>query len=244
MTTYHVYDQLDRRVRTSNHMGETDRYTYDSRDNLVATSDGNGELQLSSDPWGVFPGVINDSGNRRRYEFNGADECTAEVVDMLVGGVPGATPMLDTSNAFNADGQIRVSYGFDLNGNLTSITDDNGNTTRFGFDPRDRRVTRTLADSSSYTFGYDRDNNLVSSSDPNGTSVTYTYDVDDRRTQVDVSRGAGVIGTTQQTFSYDGRGHVTRSTDDNGGSLLASKLFVYDSTGRAWRRRKAHSNAR
>ncbi len=212
-TTYYVYDQLDRIARVSDSLGQTYAYGYDSRGNQTTSSDANGPLMGVADPLGVFPGVINDAGNTRTNYYDGADRRVAEVTDLRVGGVGGAP--LDTSNLANSDGQITVSFGYDDNGNLTSITDDNTNDTQFGFDARDRRVSRTLANGAIYSFGYDRDSNLVSTGDPNGTTVAYSYDADNRRIQADVTRGAGVLGTTQQTWGYDGLGNMTRSTDDN-----------------------------
>jgi len=231
-TTYHVYDQLDRRVRTTNDLGETERWGFDSRDNLTAYSDANGELQAGVDPLGVYPGVINDPGNDRRYEYDGADRRTAEVTNLYVGGLPGPNPMLDTSNGFNPDGQIRVGFSFDLNGNLTGITDDNGRTTSFAFDGRDRRISRSMSDNATYTFTYDRDNNLTQTTDPNGTQVFYSYDLANRRTRTDVVRGFGVLGTTVETYSYDGLGNLARSSDDNGGVATTEMLRAYDSLDR------------
>jgi YD repeat-containing protein len=43
---------------------------------------------------------------------------------------------------------------------------------------------------------------------------TRTYDALDRATNDAIARATGVIGTTQQTFQYDGLGRMTRSTDN------------------------------
>jgi YD repeat-containing protein len=62
-TTTYVYDQLDRLVRATDNAGQTTRFHYDSRDNLVARSDPHSAL--TNDPLGLFLGQINTAGNTK-----------------------------------------------------------------------------------------------------------------------------------------------------------------------------------
>ena len=60
-----------------------------------------------------------------------------------------------------------------------------------------------------------------------------TFDVLNRMTRSDVSRAAGVGGTTQETFEYDGLSRLTRCTDDNGGPGMVQTIERdYDSLSR------------
>ncbi len=218
-----VYDQLDRLVRFTDSAGQTTRYSYDSRDNRVRVSDAQGAS--IADPLGLHGGMINAAGNTMRYVFDGADRLLSEVTDLRVGGEGDGA--LDTSNAFNGDGQIVVRHRWDANSRLVATTDDNGNTTGWAYDPLDRAITRTYADGSQASFAYDGDDNLSTATDPNGTVVSYTHDAADRLTTVDVVLGTGVVGTTQQLREYDGLGRLTRATDDG-----RAVVRTYDSLSR------------
>lgn len=100
--------------------------------------------------------------------------------------------------------------------------DDNGNRTSFGYDSLNRKASQTNADGSAWAFTYDRDHNLKTLTDPNGSVVSKTYDALNRLIQLDVTHGAGVVGTTRETYSYDGLSRVVRATDDNGGPAAMS----------------------
>ncbi|MBL4847828.1 MAG: RHS repeat-associated core domain-containing protein, partial [Planctomycetes bacterium] len=148
---------------------------------------------------------------------------------------------LDTSNAFNPDGQVSLSYEFDGNSRLTGIVDDNGNRTRNRYDALNRRVTHIYAIDQADTGGrrerfdyvYDRDSNVLQVTDPNGTVVTKSFDVLNRTTATSIARAAGVGGTTAETLEYDGLSRLTRCTDDNGGpTTIQTAEKVYDSLSR------------
>ncbi|MCP5519360.1 MAG: RHS repeat protein [Verrucomicrobiales bacterium] len=68
LTTF-LYDALDRLIARVNNLGHTRRFRYDSRDNLLATSDGNGPVTGATINRRAFPdaattvNAINDHGN-------------------------------------------------------------------------------------------------------------------------------------------------------------------------------------
>ena len=227
-TTRMVYDQYNRLVRATDNAGQTSRFAYDSRDNLVFRSDPEGVV--IADPLGVFPGQINAPGNTCTWFYDGLDRQVRQLCDLRVGGTGAGA--LDTSNPTNPDGQISLSYVFDDNSRLVGIVDDNLNRTSFGYDALDRKVSQTNADLTQYTYAYDRDHNLVSVTDPNGSVCTKTYDVLNRLVQADIARAPGVGGTTQETFFYDGLSRMTRSVDNNGAASDQQCDYVYDSLSR------------
>ncbi|MCI0634079.1 MAG: hypothetical protein L0206_09225, partial [Actinobacteria bacterium] len=228
-STIYVYDQLDRLIRATDNVGQTSRFSYDSRDNLVFRSDPVGPL--TNDPLGLFPGQINGPGNTKTYFFDGLDRLVLTACDLREGGEGGAP--LDLTNPRNPDGQVRLGYAYDSNSRLVGIIDDNGNRTSFGYDALDRQVSKTYADLAGHVFAYDRDDNLVSATDPNGTQVTRTYDALHRLVRAEVARAPGVAGTTLETYAYDGLSRLTLATDDNG-ATAATEITdrVYDSLSR------------
>ncbi|MCI0636723.1 MAG: hypothetical protein L0206_22820, partial [Actinobacteria bacterium] len=228
-STIYVYDQLDRLVRATDNAGQTTRFAYDSRDNLVFRSDPVGPL--TADPLGLFPGAINAPGNTKTYFFDGLDRLVLTGCDLREGG-HGGQP-LDLSNPRNPDGQVRVAQVYDGNSRLTAIVDDNGNRTSFGYDALDRQVAKTYADATGHIYEYDRDDNLILETDPNGSEVTRTYDALHRLIRCQVARAPGVGGTTLETYAYDGLSRLTFASDDNGAPATAEVTErVYDSLSR------------
>ena len=227
-TADYVWDQLNRLARATDNAGQTTRFEYDSRDNLVFRSDPEGPE--TPDPLGLFPGPINGPGNTETYVYDGLGRLLAQVSDLRVGGTGAA--VLDTSNPANPDGQIILAYGWDGNSRLAAIVDDNANRTSFGYDALDRQVQKRNADGTEWLTVFDRDDNARSVTDPNGTIVTNTFDALNRLVRRDIDRAVDVLGTTLETYGYDGLSRLTRSTDDNGVAGLAEVERVYDSLSR------------
>jgi hypothetical protein len=75
--------------------------------------------------------------------------------------------------------------------------------------------------------------------DENGSVVSSIYDAAGRLTGRSVQRAAGIIGTTEQSFSYDAAGRMASSTDNNdpgGGTTVGSFGYDYDAAGHRSRR--------
>ena len=230
------YDQLDRLIQTIDSAGQTWAYGYDARDNLILENDPEGPLK--NDP---ALGTINQLGNTILRTYDALNRLRSELRVLRHGGIgpgdgdaPGGTNpgAIDQTNPHNPDGVITVSYAYDGDSRLTAITDDNGRVTSFEYDHLDRRVKQTLADGAVYTATYDRDGNLKTTTDPNGSTITRTYDALHRLVSLVVSPGAGVVGTTRQTFAYDGLSRLVASSDDNGTETLQVCGWTYDSLGR------------
>jgi YD repeat-containing protein len=81
-----------------------------------------------------------------------------------------------------------TAYGYDSNGNLTTLTDANTHTTQNGFDPPNQLNQETMPAGQTQTRLYDAAGNLTSLKDYNGHTTTYTYDTLNRLTQRRVSR--------------------------------------------------------
>jgi RHS repeat-associated protein len=205
--TYRVYDSLNRVRSTTNNVGETSRYTYESRGHVVASSDA--VASLSS---GYINGrQVNNPGNTHSYVYDGLDRLVSEVDDLRVGGT-GDGP-IDTSNPYNSDGRVTGSYTWDKNSRMRFATDDKSKTTEYQYDTLDRAVTTIYADATSGSQEYDDNDNVVAWDDANNTHVDMVYDGADRLISTSATPGAGVVGTTQQRFEYDGLGRRTKSTD-------------------------------
>lgn len=242
--TTHFYDSLDRHQCTVNNLGHTFDYRYDSRSNLVAMADAQGPVTGAAIVRRAFPdgtltvNQINDFGNVTVYEYDGISRKTRQDVVLTASGSGDglhigadffgfntATPAPDGTQS--ADGLITIRSEWDQNSLQASLTDDNGNQTRYAYDNLNRRVTETkgivvppaLADrddpDTTITWNYDADDNVASQIDENGTIVDCRFDAIDRRIACDINRGPNVVGTTATLYEYDGLTRMTRATDNN-----------------------------
>jgi YD repeat-containing protein len=130
-TTINVYDSLNRLIRTTDNLGQTSRSHYDSRDNLIFTSDAQhskDNAELIADPLGLFPSAgqdsrgvtrINKPGNTMEYFYDGINRKISEVRHLRVDG-QGKNP-IDTSNPANPDGLIVIDYDWDANSRLVLL---------------------------------------------------------------------------------------------------------------------------
>jgi YD repeat-containing protein len=249
--TINVYDALDRLIRATSNIGQTRRNRYDSRDNLITTSDAqssSNQADLIADPLGLFPApgmvtesvgaavsgrppawwdgnagdhggsplqssLINRPGNTMSYLYDGINRRIAEVRDLRRNG-QGNQP-IDTSNTVNRDGQVTLQTSWDANSRMTARMDDNGNMTRYQYDDLNRLVREVFADGTMNVHTYDADSHRLQTTDENRSIIARQYDGIRRPTGLNIMRGSGVIGTTQQTFQYDGLSRLTRAVDNN-----------------------------
>jgi RHS repeat-associated protein len=222
-TTTYQYDSRNRQTSVSDNCSNTRRGAYDSRNNPTNTTD------AKSDNTTGCSGSVNLQGNSTRYTYDGLSRRLQSMQDLRIGGI--GSGAIDTTNAFNPSGQIMASYTYDANGRRTAITDNNENTTRYVYDALNRQVSETLADNSVSVYNYDLDDNLLSMTDNNGTVRNNSYDAVDRLTQTAVAPAAGIIGTTANTYQYDGLSRTTRLTDNNDPTdptSASAVTFAYD----------------
>ena len=204
------YDALDRPIRVEDNLGNVRTAAYDSRNNRVLRTDALNNTRIT-----VYDGI-----NR-----------ALEVSAVLRTDGTGASAV-DTSNPENPDGRITRRNEWDGNSRLRQVIDDRGNTTTYTYDALDRRRIETFEDGTTLSYVYDRDDNVISIVDQNGSVHTQTFDGINRLVEKQVARAAGVEGTTQQRFEYDGLSRRTRAIDINDPATNAddSQLILrYDS---------------
>jgi YD repeat-containing protein len=182
-TTIYVYDSLNQLIRVTDNLGQTTRFSYDSRGNLILISDAQHSDQptdLIEDPLHLFPAAgqsshgvtkINLAGNTIQNFYDGNNRIIARVYELRNDG-QGKNP-IDTANPFNPDGLITIDYQWDPNGNLTAVADDGstpgnqnnsigiieesspkGNVTRYVYDEFNRRIREIYSDGSIQGYDY------------------------------------------------------------------------------------------
>ncbi len=224
-----AFDALGRLVEATDSIGQTSRRVYDSRSLTIAASDARSSV-LGVVPRTGFPGPVNGHGNVVHAFFDGLGRPVKSELLMKTGGqgngqldLVGSPTGLDLTNPANADGKITIRQSYDRSSRLVSRQDDNGNTTSYAYDARDRGTYVVGADLTVQRSVYDADSNVVETIDRNGTTVAYTHDGDHRVVKAEVTRratnlegtGQGVEGTGVMAWEYDGLSRPRVCVDQN-----------------------------
>ncbi|MFH0888318.1 MAG: RHS repeat-associated core domain-containing protein [Planctomycetota bacterium] len=182
--TSNEYDNLDRLIKSINPIGIVRGYSFDSRNNLVYSIDGEG----------------NTSGN----VYDGLNRLIRTMRDLREGG-KGTGAVIK---------QVTTQYQWDDNSRLGALLDDNGNTTSYQYDALNRRRFEYLPDGTSKELRYDATDNIEKIIDANGTQITQSYDDINRLTRKDIIKGTGVIGGSFEELGYDGLSRMTSARND------------------------------
>lgn len=227
ITTY-TYDVASQPITVTDPLGRTSTNHYDDLGRVVTVidpdPDGTGPLAAATthftfDSVGNQTSTIDPNGYLTQYTYDNLYRRTSQVLEDL----DGATGPL---------GHPTTSYTYDLVGNLLSLTDPSGNTTRWQYDQLDRNTTETISlDGSAVSRRYDYDamNNLVEVTDRNGRVTRHDYDYLHRPI------AEHWIGDTENvirsiTTTYDVANQVLAVED----SVAQSRYdYAYDRLGRA-----------
>ncbi len=97
---------------------------------------------------------------------------------------------------------------------LTSATDQDGNTTQYGYDQNGNETSTTYADGSVEQYAYDALGDPQTLTNRRGDPITYQYDTSGR---ID---SATFVDGTQMTYHYDSDGNLKSTTDPTGTTTL------------------------
>jgi YD repeat-containing protein len=97
-------------------------------------------------------------------------------------------------------GQIVTSYGYDVQDNLTRVTDPNGNVTTYVYDDFHRLNSQSSPVSGSTTYTYDWAGNLLTQTDANGATTARTYDAANRLLSATSTRPGRPVETVTNTW--------------------------------------------
>ncbi len=116
-----------------------------------------------------------------------------------------------------------TTYDYDLNGNLSRITDANLNPTTYTYDLFDRLDITQYADLSQGDFDYDKNSNLTRHTTPSGKPIDYSYDALNRLT----AKNFPLTPALNTIYGYDLGGQMTVANN------AASNIdFAYDALNR------------
>ncbi len=120
---------------------------------------------------------------------------------------------------------------YDGDGLVTSVTDGNNNTTKFGYDQLGNQVTDTAPDNSVTTTSYDTDGEPLSVTGPTGAQTDTTWDYMGRKltsTQVERYTGSGTASyTTSYAYNDNAGGWLSQETSPDG----VTTKYAYNTMG-------------
>lgn len=236
---------------TTDPLGRTTSYTYDTLGNATSRTDALGTTTYQFDPVLSKPIQVTDPlGNVLTLEYD--PQANLVAITEPVENLKPPAERLKTTFLYDAQGRVqsrrdplgaitqyeydspgnltavvdplgnRTQYGYDIVSRLINLRDASGRTTRFAYDALDRRIQVTDALGQTTQATYDANGNLTGVTDSLGRVTTQEFDAMDR-----LIRRADPLGRVT-TFTYDRRGHLISMTDAKG----QTTTHIYDAQGR------------
>ncbi|MBB5986661.1 RHS repeat protein [Sphingobium lignivorans] len=169
---------------------------------------------------------IDASGNRSKYMYDGYDR-----VSRLDFPNPAGAPAFNPSDGATASMPTWTDYelyGYDANGNRTSLRKRDGSTITFAYDALNRVIQKRVPNPAGGPNAGSSANCYSLASDTN--DVCYGYDLRGRQTEVRF----GSLGGWGTAYGYDGFDRLTSRTTDMGG-VSRTLSYQYDAGSRRTR---------
>lgn len=237
---FFVYDQNGKLIEDRTSFGflgsypySRIKYEYNDRDALSATIYPDGtRVEYEPDLLGR-PTKVGDYVNSISYHPDGRPEQITYANGMTTTlGLDGKQRVDDVTTNLNGVNLLLLDYGYDPNGNITSITDDGySDYFRFGYD----RLNRLTHIDGVERVRYDRLSNIISKTS-GGLALTYGYDTAKNR----LSAVTDASTNAYQSYTYSARGNVIADGKftyqfNNANELVSvnngEKQFTYDGLG-------------
>jgi RHS repeat-associated protein len=248
--TYNTYNAYGQPLTITDPNGIVTTLTYNTRQRLTSRSTAGETTSFSYYPTGLLQTVTLPDNSTLTYTYDGAHRLT-QISDGLGNKIvytldamgnrtaettydPTGTLHRTHSRAFNTLSElyqdvnaantsaVTTTYGYDSNGNETSVAAPLGRRTAQLYDALDRLTQISDPTDGVTQMAYDTNDNLVSTTDPRSLSTFYSYNGFGDL----VSQLSPDTGSTSNT--YDSAGNLVTSTDARG----AMATYVYDALNR------------
>ena len=227
-TIRYEYDQLGRKIKETDALGNATLYSHDTKGNLLTKTDANGHVtSFAYDPLGRVREQIDALMGVMKSEYSPKGQVT-KVTDALGNA---------TTYEYDAMGWVIktaspdtgiVTYTYNVTGTLASKTDASGTTINYQYDSQNRLTTIDFPTDVDITYTYDDCTNgksrVCTMTDQAGTTE-YEYDKLGRI----VKEKKTILGVTYiASYSYDKAGTLTGITLPSGRQIA----YAYDKVNR------------
>jgi RHS repeat-associated protein len=216
-TTSYGYDAANHLTSVTDALNGVTAYAYDEVGNLVTRTDANThvttyaydlakQLTSTTDPLANVWSRTYDPAGNLATSTDANQNTTTYAYDVLnrLTGITYANSSTPT-----------VTFGYDEDGNQTSMI-DGGGTETYAYDALNR-LTSFVRGSVTFSYGYDLASNVTSRTYPSQSAQAFTYDDDER-----LATGNGA------TYTYDPAAHLLIEATPDG----LTARFTYDRVGR------------
>jgi YD repeat-containing protein len=214
LTTSYFYNSAGQQSVVIDPLGNVTSYEYDSLGQLIETgynpvsNDGSSTLQSTTtsetyDLAGNKASETDQLGRTTDYKYDNAG-------DLIEVDQPKVTNPSNTAQMVTPV----TKYVFDVNGNETSQTDANGNTTTYAYDENGNMLTEKLPGGQTETWTYDPFGRAATHNDFDNNLTSYSYDSLGRETGAIYSHSG--LTTLTVTYTYDSMGRQSTIVDASG----------------------------
>ncbi|MFH8989791.1 DUF6531 domain-containing protein [Streptomyces sp. NPDC017940] len=225
-----TYDALNRPLVVTDPLGRTTGYTYDANDNVTKVTDAAGKTTTAKyDKNDRHTSGTDQLGRTTTYAYDAGGNLLSRTSPLghrsswtYDGDGRRATSVDPRGNATGADpDQYTTTYGYDLAGNPTKVTDPLGGVTNTAYDALNKVVERKDADGRTTTYGYDKLDQPTEVTAPGGAVTAYDHD-----------KAGNIVRRTDAkgrvtTYGYDAAHRLTSVTDP----LKRETSYAYDADG-------------
>ena len=226
-TTEYKYDANENVIKVTDPLLSETRYEYDGLNRLISERRYGTSV---SDPIQITTYEYDGNGNIKKighWQHNGTQEELISL-ELFTYDANDQVMTYTIADEKGMDGEhATTSYGYDKNGNLTSIMDPMKNERRINYDSLNR-ATRFINEKGikegkggTVTFEYDAMGRIKRAENEDAAVTEYTYDAKGRVTSIKDALNHF------KRFQYDARDRVISETDENG----VTRVFEYDSVG-------------
>lgn len=230
--TIFTYDAQDRLVSSTDPLGRATTFAYDPAGNLTTkTAPGPVVTTFGYDAASQLLSIDYPGGTTPDEQFSYdklGRKATATRRTGTIFQTAWAYDSLGRMTSETATGGDVITYGYDLAGQLTSISHpDNAGTITRTYDAQGQLESVTDWHLRTFSFGYDADGNLVGQRNPNGTSTGIDVDQAGTTTAIAHTGAAGIADAFAQ-FGYarDDNRQITALTES--GVPDGADTYAYD----------------
>lgn len=237
----HKVDAFGRRSEHTDANGNTTQYQYDKLGRVITVTDPTNAKRVTT--YDAFNRMLTQTDALGNSTTTSYDEQNRKVTVTTAEGVQTIT----TRNRHGQTVQVTdgntntntTTYNYDVNGNLTQITDANNNVIEHNsYDPAGRKLTVTDGNGNVTRFDYDAASRVLRKVvDPQtgGLNLTteYHYDGQGRATIITIGKGTADESTTQTIYDRNGRAAsvIVDPKSINPGGLDITTTYAYDGRG-------------